>query len=92
MQAMTAHVNQLSGRRELSAMPPGGDPLVERADGQERYDNSKNGHLPIVQSGRAQCNLERSVSLKWSYEDLRTNAEHGGGKATSVPCLARREY
>jgi hypothetical protein len=48
VQAMTAHVNQPSGRPELPAMPPGGDSLIEGAERKERYDKSKNGHLPIV--------------------------------------------
>jgi hypothetical protein len=44
MQPMTANVNQLSGSFELLAMPAPRDPLIERANRQERNDNSKNGH------------------------------------------------
>src|SRR5688500_4836852 len=46
MQAMTAHVNQLSRRREPPAMAAAGDRLIEGADREERDDNSKNSHSP----------------------------------------------
>jgi hypothetical protein len=41
---MTAYVNQLSGRRELQAMAPGRDHLVQGAGREERYDSCKKGH------------------------------------------------
>jgi hypothetical protein len=59
MQPMTAHVNQLSWRRELPAMAPGGDLLIEGANGKKRDNSPENSHLPILDPGRVQRNLER---------------------------------
>jgi hypothetical protein len=45
---MTAYVNQLSGTLEPPAMSPGGDLLIEDADGKQRHDDAKHGHAPMV--------------------------------------------
>jgi hypothetical protein len=40
VQAMTADVNQFSGRSELLTLPSGGDSLIEGAGGKERHDDA----------------------------------------------------
>lgn len=64
MQAMTAHVNQLSWRPELLAMAPSGDPLVKGTECHKRDDHSENAHLSIVRRRRVKGNLERSRALE----------------------------
>jgi hypothetical protein len=49
MQPMTAYINQLSWRRELPPMASGGDPLKESAKRKECHNDTKNGHVPILQ-------------------------------------------
>jgi hypothetical protein len=63
MQPMTANVNQRAGRSESQTMAMSGDSLIEDANGKERNDNAKDGHVHIVNPQRFQCNLERSKSL-----------------------------
>jgi len=57
MQAMTANVNQLARRRELPAMPPCSDVLVQSANRKECHYDAKNGHLSIVQCRVGRHNL-----------------------------------
>jgi hypothetical protein len=45
VKAMTAHVNQHAGRRESLAMAAGGDYLIQRADSNDRSDESNDNHI-----------------------------------------------
>jgi hypothetical protein len=57
MQTMTTDINQLAWRRELPAMPPCGDLLIQSADGKECHYDAKNGHVWIVQCSGVRYNL-----------------------------------
>ncbi len=57
---MPAHVDQLSGRRELPALTRDADALIQNAGGEKRHDHTAAkdaAHAPIVDRGEGGRNL-----------------------------------
>ena len=65
MQPVTAHVDEDARRCELTGMASGAEALVESAGGQQRNQNTENGHTVLTDLNLDQAALRALLDQLW---------------------------